>query len=540
MNGHLRQHPPAELIREISLENLSGALRLTHGRIKAIIYFNAGEIVYAGSNLRSLRLAECVQRWQIIPEEKLAHANAHREVSDADFGKLLIAAGLTDAEGVARLKVRQAAEAFCHALQLDTKGEWALDSRAQIDAEMWIKFNAGKFLIESARRTPAELIIARLADDDEMLMPTNQSPAHFDLLSTEAFVLSRVDAAIRLGDLLAISGLAEITTKQIVYALMLGGYLRRERLSIAGLPDALVQAKAETQRSESATIAANESGRKPLNEATRVAVKDEAYDTKAELDELFKRVSDASHYEVLGVSRSVSTDALKSTYYALAKRFHPDRFHREADAEMRARIESAFARIAQAYETLNDRSTRATYDLKLSQIEKTASLPGSPVSPSNLAQDVTGNHASSSSSPPSPTFSSTTAQEPQPSNAKKSTAQTAEESFQIGVEALEKRNDVLATAQCGEAARLVPNEARYRAQYGRALARNTKTRRLAEAEFLAAISLDSQRITYRVWLAELYRDIGLKRRAEGELQRALVVDPQNAAARRLLNELHAA
>jgi Tfp pilus assembly protein PilF len=40
-----------------------------------------------------------------------------------------------------------------------------------------------------------------------------------------------------------------------------------------------------------------------------------------------------------------------------------------------------------------------------------------------------------------------------------------------------------------------------------------------------------------VALAELYKALGLRRRAEGELQRALTVDPKNAAARTLLASL---
>ena len=38
-------------------------------------------------------------------------------------------------------------------------------------------------------------------------------------------------------------------------------------------------------------------------------------------------------------------------------------------------------------------------------------------------------------------------------------------------------------------------------------------------------------------LAELYQQLGLQRRAEGELERALAADPKNKAARALLMSL---
>jgi hypothetical protein len=41
-------------------------------------------------------------------------------------------------------------------------------------------------------------------------------------------------------------------------------------------------------------------------------------------------------------------------------------------------------------------------------------------------------------------------------------------------------------------------------------------------------------------LAELYRDVGLRRKAEAELERALALDPHHAQALRLLKELRRA
>ena len=101
-----------------------------------------------------------------------------------------------------------------------------------------------------------------------------------------------------------------------------------------------------------------------------------------------------------------------------------------------------------------------------------------------------------------------------------------------------QKNDLAQARRClGEAALLVPRQARYRAYYGRALARDKSARRQSEAELQAAIALDEGNVSYRVMLAELYQEHGLRRRAEGELERALKLDPAHAAARRLLEQL---
>lgn len=533
MNNRLAENPPAEIVREIMLENLSGTLRLAHGRVKSIIYFNAGEAVYAGSNVRALRLSQCVQRWEIVPADKLSFIEARESLSDKEFGALLVSENVCDREGLARLMAHQAAEAFCHALNFDVEGQWTFGASARLAEEAWTRFDADELLMERARRASDKIILARLGNDDEIISPTNRSLSS-DLLPTEGFTLSRVDSPLRLGDVVALSGLKEAEAKRIVYALALGGYVRRENSLRAALAACASEAKA-THSAPAATAATNNTRMPGDEETSPEASKDEPPDSEAEIEELFRLAGGATHYGVLGVGRNVKPDALKRAYYALAKRFHPDRFHKDASDDARPRIESAFARIAQAYEALSVPATRASYDLKLSRTEQSSVSPAA--SSSKTEETTNVNRAS----PPPSAFSSyvQAAQQASPAAPEESAAGRAAESFRLGAQALEQGNDLLATARCGEAARLAPREARYRAYYGRALARNPKTRRLAETEFLAAIALDERNGAYRVMLAELYRDIGLKRRAEGELQRALAADPQHAAARRLLNELHA-
>jgi molecular chaperone DnaJ len=67
-------------------------------------------------------------------------------------------------------------------------------------------------------------------------------------------------------------------------------------------------------------------------------------------------VSKADYYEVLGVSREVSEQELKSAYRKLAMKFHPDRNPGDHAAEEK------FKEASEAYQVLSDADKRAAYD----------------------------------------------------------------------------------------------------------------------------------------------------------------------------------
>jgi tetratricopeptide (TPR) repeat protein len=118
-----------------------------------------------------------------------------------------------------------------------------------------------------------------------------------------------------------------------------------------------------------------------------------------------------------------------------------------------------------------------------------------------------------------------------------SAAERAEIQFKEGLVALELGQRKVAIGLFASAASAAPAEHRYRARYGQLLAANENTRRVAETELLAAIKLDPNNAEYRVMLAELYRDLGLKLRAKGEAERAVAADPENRKAQDLLHAL---
>lgn len=526
MTGQLREHPLAELLHEISDAGLSGALRVEHERRKTVVYLLEGAVVYATSNLRQHRLSECLLRWQALSGQELPDLPA--DASDLDLAAALIEEKMFSRESLETLQARQVTEILLPNL-LWTDGTWTFDARVRINSDVRVPLDLRKLLVEGARRLPAEFAASRFSDPSEKVSPEAKASADLALLPMEAFVLSRVDAPLSLSELLAVSSLPETTTKQVVYTLALARLLERERWPRAFSAEMLERARSVKP---AAQAGAQPPAKSELKQAVELvppvvaAAPDNAeVNEEKEVAALFARLALAvTHYQVLGVSSTSSIGDIKSTYHKLAKRFHPDRFYGGADAALHTKIGEAFARIAQAYETLKDRQGRAAYDLKLSHERATAQAGGA------MSQQGDRNFVDTQAAEDA---SGTAAQ------AKSSQFRQAEESFARGVQALKQGKPLLAIAPLGEATRLAPREARYRAYYGRALSANEGTWRQAEAELKAAITLDSKNASYHVMLAEFYSKIGLPRRAQSELERALALNPQDATTRRLLDNVQA-
>lgn len=460
MNGQLSEQPLAELIREISSKSLGGRLRLEHDRVHAVVYFENGNIGYAASNLRTLRLREYLRKSELVSED-----NLDDRVPDLELLKRLCAKNLVSAAAAEQVQTKQVADVLRLTL-LWTEGAWEFESRSHLEEQLNLKLDLSSLLLEAGRRLPADFVASRFSNRAEVITPLTELPINNNLLPAEVFLLSRLDQPMSLRDLVAVSGLGEKETLQLVYSLALSGVVQREHWKSVfrdQKPGPLPRPKEPVAAPVAPPVEREQPREIDLTE----------------VESFLARVKTAqTHYDVLGVNREVSAESLKTIYYQLARNYHPDRF-RKSHASLVTRLEAAFARIKQAYDTLRDDNLRANYNTKLAARKKTEQ-----------------------STPKAPT--------PQPEVVVEKVAESA-------VPAAESAAD--------------------RALRGQMLAKNEKTRRAAEAELLAAIKLDPQNGEYRVMLAELYRDLGLKLRAKGEAERAVATDPNNRKARDLLQAL---
>lgn len=509
MNGQLRDLPLAELVREISSKGLSGTMRLQHESIKAAVYFDAGQIIYAASNARELRLAEYLKKQGLVSETQLSSVGKHG--TDASLMAALCEAGIVDRRSAEPLITRQVSD-LLRVMLLWTKGTWEFDHRSRLGDSVQIRVDTPGLLLQTARKIKSELLAKRLSGTDELISPVAELPICNDLLPAEGFVLSRVDRPMSLGDLIALSGLPEAEATRTIYGLVMGGFVERERRG-----NALATSKSKASRRG---VSAPKLEEAPPPDPVVSQSEQTEEERLEDLNRFLARLDNATnHYEVLDVSPTAPTEKIKGSYYAMARSYHPDRFHLQAATQVHGHIESAFAKITQAYETLTDARRRAGYDAKLAAQEKARQFEQSAPKASQGSGRTQDAGATTSAG---------------------DDLERAEKAFKEGFAALQQGHTKVAITNLAAAARAAPKDARYRAYYGRALAGDETKRRLAETELQAAVKLDPGNASYHVMLAELYCDLNLFRRAEGELERAVSADPNNIEAQKLMRRLEAA
>ncbi|HEY8563846.1 MAG TPA: J domain-containing protein [Pyrinomonadaceae bacterium] len=510
INGNLSAHPLAELLVEILQPRLDGSLRLSHDNSKTIIYVQRGEVVFAVSNQRQHRLFELLLASGAVSKRQLA------EIPDFtnDFA---LAAALREKEILSALEIESIFARQIEAILRDVigwkDGVWIFSPLARIKDDIQYKIDASNILAEYGRNLPKDAVVRRFKSFRESFGRKQPPPAHVNLLPQEAFLLSRFDGSfMKIEEVIALSHWSDAETLQKLYALWLAGYLYRENWSGAFKEDqlaAIVAAKLELKKQTTA----------PAAEITPAPPAKIVTETKAEeikppspveaeltLEKYLARTESAeTHYELLSVSHKAAPDEIKQAYFNLAKRFHPDMFHRQTDAVVQSRIQHAFTQIAHAYEVLRDEETRKTYDFKLRR----------------LLQELEKLSPEERSKP----------------KEEQKTLSDAAEIFEHGMNLLTEENHEQALPYLLRAVHLAPESARYHAFYGKLLAADKNQRFKAESELQTAIKLEPENPEFRIMLAEFFIQYKLVKRAEGELTRLLENFPNNREARALLDSL---
>lgn len=516
LKGILRLHPLAELLVEISQARLHGSLRVGNDQHKVVIYFDAGEVIYAISNSRSFRLFDILLRENKIEKDILA--TIPNFTNDLEFARRLSASGVIPAEEITAILTSQITSILKDTLTWQN-GDWTFSPLARLRDGIRFKLNVNNLLIEYARPLSSDQAFARFKSVQEAFKIKAKIDESLDLLPHEAFVLTRFSGApLTIEEVKMLSGMPDSATFHVLYVLWMGGLLVRADWNAAFSEQKLAAIKsAKLELKKEADYQALE---KPPEKPAAAAPEKPTLEEKPEepdapepagelisLDDYLARSEQAlTHYDMLGIEVKAEPSQIKQAYFGLAKRFHPDHFHHDSDSRLVGRVQGAFTKLAQAYEVLKNADSRDAYDFRMrKEIADQQKRAASGASKEEINRQMQGEQAA--------------------------------ENFEQGFSLLMDEEFESATPYLARAAFLAPDNPRYHAYYGKALSADDTQRHKAESEMQTAIKLDSTNADLRIILAEFFIQMNMLKRADGELSRLLQIFPSNREARVLLDSL---
>jgi DNA-binding response OmpR family regulator len=490
--GTLQKTPLARVLERLYTTRASGSLLLLRDNVKKIVLLADGYPVSVRSNVLGECLGQILLEKKLISGDTLAASVARMQKEKRQQGQILIEMGALSPYNLQRALVDQ----------LEAK---LLEMFSWPDGKFM--FKAGEGAPPGAarlERPPAALIlegIRRHYDEARQKAVLGRYAGHYVALSA--------DPMLRLQEMTAdpteqafIQELHDLNGSRQLEAILALAKIPapKARLLLVALSEAgMIQPREGTARRRPAPAPASA----PAPRVAPVLDRQPPPLGSGELSMMLQMARTQDHFWALGVGRDAPTAEIDRAYEALARSFHADRYRLGPDEDRRM-AQEIFDCLAEAHRVLQDPTRRRAYTAKIGRQDDDLPEPPRDLSAAPVAVPVRATSGS-------------------PGGA-------AQSLYEVGLEHLRARRHHEAVEVLRQAARLIPNEADYRAALGWALFRqapaDARAARAAIAELRRATQIDERHRAAAQHLAEIYAQTGQPEAAIAELERLLAVDQE--------------
>jgi len=506
LQGTLKRTPFARLLQRLFSKRASGSLLLLRDTTKKIVVFVEGYPVSVRSNVLGETLGRILLEKKLITSEILAESVGRMQKEKRHQGEILVEMGALSPFNLERALVEQ------------------------VEAKLFEVFSwsDGKFMFKAGDAAAGEL---RLLERSPAATILEGIRRHYDEDRQQAalekyahqYVGLTSDPLLRLQDMTSdpveLAFIQSIDGSKQMEVILEHAEISREkaRLLLVALSEAgMLQRHEATTKKKSAAPVAPSPSSVPVLGAPATPPPTTAPLASGQLSMMLQTVRTQDYFWALDVERDAPAADIDRAYEALARSFHADRYRLSPEDDRKA-AQEIFDKLGEAHRTLLDPAKRKAYLAKLSRSDGEAQEEAPPPRPRLYTPP-----------PPSSAPAATS-----PSNA------AARALYEVGLEHLKARRHHEAVEALRQAARLIPNEADFRAALGWALFRqapaDARAGRAAVAELRRALQLDERHRAAAQHLAEIYAQTGQPDLAVQELERLLAIDP---AATEVAEELH--
>ena len=322
------------LLRDLYLQRRTGLLHFTRGSDTGSVCFIKGHIAWGQSSILECRLGAVLVRHDLVAQESIDQA--YELVGGGKrLGDVLLEAGGLDRETLDQalaLQVRETLQALFRwhdgSLRFE---EHPADFFKGYDQAL--RVSTGDLILDAVWCiSDPEVIRRALGDLSRPVALTTDPLLRFQRITmsqTDGLLISLADGVRSAREVLSMAGEDPEDAERNLFGLLCTGLLD------------LVDAPPAPEPVEELPL------------------------TREEVLRAHDGLAARNHFEVLGLTRSASTEDAQQAFARLAQRFHPDAQHDPELAGVRAQIEDIFTRVAEAGRVLTVPPRRAEYERRL-------------------------------------------------------------------------------------------------------------------------------------------------------------------------------
>ncbi len=497
LQGSLADTTVAELIREVYSARSTGILHVERDGVGKRLYFKKGNVVFANSDVNDDRLGEFLIRTGEIDRAAFDRASELMRKTGKRMGTTLIELEVLSPDKLTGLVRGQVQQIIYSVFDWDS-GHYGFEILDRpVEEDIIVDLSTAELILIGVRAMGSLLHIRSALGSLERVLRHTENPLllyqKMTLTPSEGYVLSRIDGSTSVAEIASISPLGENETLRCVYALVSAGVVELATRTLP--PTSRISSPAEREE----RIPLSDAQKKEAQEPPSAAGLEE--EVLADIAAKHASLETADYYSLLEVSPGASDDEIKKGYYAMAKKYHPDRHHLPHLRNVQGLLEELFAKITMAYQELSDPASRRRYDGARQQKARVIADPA--------------------------------VQGPVPYTAPPEVV--ADRHYQQGYTHFE-RMEYFDAIQClRECVRMMPGEPRYHKLLAKALSRNPNWRKEAEVHFMVALKANEFDLECILGLAENYEAAGLTTRAANLYEKILAYDPDHPVAREKLH-----
>lgn len=345
ISGRLKDHSLAKVLMGLSRGRETGVLAVSSQGVIKKIYLSKGDAVFASSTYEDDRLGEMLIKAGKITVQQYDKSVEMLKKTGKRQGAILVELGYLTPKDLFWGVKFQVKEIIYSLFHLEDGDFEFTPGPLPAHEVITLKMSMGNLIYEGVKRIENWTRIRREMPDTDAVLKLSDDPMSLfqgvELANQDKKILSLIDGKRAIRKIIEDSWLNSFEALKTLYLLwslgiVMVGEGQKPGVSVEDILS-------------------------PISE------EEEAFMRK--VNDIFERLDSINYFELLGLPETANSEAVRKSYYAMAKEFHPDRFFDSTDTAMKDKLSQIFDSLTDAYNAVKDEEGRRKYLLMTGHLE---------------------------------------------------------------------------------------------------------------------------------------------------------------------------